>query len=346
MTVVVTWNVLISIVDGYVQANDLNSLDPMSKANKALSQKTKSASTIAVMEALDVLIVCARKHMIVYSRVVASDGTLMFVEKKDIGIPDNPRSLIAASFKTQNDISVVLGMKHEYVHVNLRTGHSMTLHEIGRNRQPIMCSTCKEQSSSEGSYSYQPEGLLHDQFLVAVENEGKAFDVHGQRLEDSTCGILWSETPKALVYSHPFIVAALPKRIEIHLVQSGSLVQVIPNCSSLHLFASVFSESSPKSSKFLKGAPKCRVIAVSNNDVKELLQQPVENQVIMTELLLLAFLYWLDFSYGQVLTKPEFFLLRCSYRPDFFLLGFSCRLDFFLLGFSCRLDFFVLGFSC
>lgn len=123
--------------------------------------------------------------------------------REDLALPDVPRAL------TWCMEAIAVAFKHEYWLVKL-TGEQKELFATGRSQEPLIA-----RMEDGGQLA-----LAHDKESIFVDAEGNA-----------TCNytLKWVEQPLAMAYDKPYLVAILPKTIEIktpepqHTVQSLNL---------------------------------------------------------------------------------------------------------------------------
>lgn len=121
--------------------------------------------------------------------------------REDLALPDVPRAL------TWCMEAIAVAFKHDYWLVTL-TGEQKELFATGRSQEPLI-------TQMEGG---EQLALAHDKETIFVDAEGNA-----------TCSytIKWEEQPLALAYHKPFLVAILPKNIEIKIAEPQATVQLL-----------------------------------------------------------------------------------------------------------------------
>ncbi|KAG0702685.1 Vam6/Vps39-like protein [Chionoecetes opilio] len=121
--------------------------------------------------------------------------------RDDLALPDVPRAL---SWCLE---AIAVAFKHDYWLVPL-TGEQKELFATGRSQEPLI-------TQLEGG---EQLALAHDKETIFVDAKGNA-----------TCSnsLKWEEQPLALAYHKPYLVAILPKNIEIKIAEPQATVQLV-----------------------------------------------------------------------------------------------------------------------
>lgn len=121
--------------------------------------------------------------------------------RDDLSLPDVPRAL------TWCQEAIAVAFKHDYWLVML-TGEQKELFATGRSQEPLI-------TQMEGG---EQLALAHDKETIFVDAKGNA-----------TCSytLKWEEQPLALAYHKPYLVAILPKNIEIKIAEPQATVQLV-----------------------------------------------------------------------------------------------------------------------
>eukprot|EP00249_Psilotum_nudum_P022700 c28613_g1_i1 orf=68-3187(+) len=161
--------------------------------------KTKGASLYAWDEKLGLLCAAKQKRLIVFQH----DGGREFSEVKEIAAPDTVKSMAWCGD------SLCLGIRREYVIMNITTGVCIDVFPCGRIASPLVVPL--------------PNGEL----LLGKDNVGVFIDQNGKLTHPG--GITWSEVPSFVVINAPYAVAKLSRFIEVRYLRSPhSLVQMLP----------------------------------------------------------------------------------------------------------------------
>ncbi|MED6150232.1 Vam6/Vps39-like protein [Stylosanthes scabra] len=145
--------------------------------------------------------VCVFKH----------DGGKGFVEVKDHGVPDTVKSMCWVGE------NICLGIRKEYVILNAVNGSLSEVFTSGRLAPPLVVSL--------------PSGEL----LLGKENIGVLVDQNRKLIPDGR--ICWSEAPIEVVIQMPYVIALLPRFVEIRSLRGPyPLIQtvVLRNVRHIH----------------------------------------------------------------------------------------------------------------
>ncbi|XP_026393514.1 vacuolar sorting protein 39-like [Papaver somniferum] len=141
------------------------------------------------------------------------DGGRGFVEVKEYGVPDVVKSM---SWCGEN---ICLGIRRDYTILNTVSGAFTEVFPSGRTAPPLVVSL--------------PSGEL----LLGKDNIGVFVDQNGKLLQEGR--ICWSEAPLAVLIHRPYVIAHLPRHIEIRSLRAPyPLVQTVALRSVHHLLQS------------------------------------------------------------------------------------------------------------
>ncbi|CAM6117042.1 unnamed protein product [Calypogeia fissa] len=160
--------------------------------------KTKGATLYAWDGDRGYLAVAKQKRIFVYRY----DGNREFVEIKDLAAPD-----VVKAMDWSND-SLCLGIRKEYVIMNINTGTTIDLFPCGRINGPLVVAL--------------PQGEL----LLGKDNIGVIVDHSGQVVHEG--GFSWSEAPTTVAIHNPYALARLSRFIEVRSLRAPhGLVQML-----------------------------------------------------------------------------------------------------------------------
>ncbi|KAL6054782.1 Vam6/Vps39-like protein [Balamuthia mandrillaris] len=186
---------LISLTDK-VQVNVLGSFSPHS-----VLAKTKGANMFAidlVPSTLSLrLCVAVKRKLLLYEW----DGK-QFNEYKELSLPDHVKTVVWC------DYNLCVGYKRDYNLINVRTGATKDLFSPGKANHPIITS------------------LPNKQLILAKDNIGIFIDYEGTPTRKF--GLSWSENPITIDYSFPYVLALLPRYLEVRAMSgTQTLVQTL-----------------------------------------------------------------------------------------------------------------------
>lgn len=151
----------------------------------AVITKAKGANAYAWDDRRGFLCFARQKRICIFRH----DGGRGFVEVKEFGVPDTVKSM---AWCGEN---ICLGIKREYVILNLTNGALSEVFPSGRIAPPLV--VCL------------PSGEL----LLGKDNIGVFVDQNGKLLQEGR--ICWSEAPATVVIQKPYAVGLLPRHVEI-----------------------------------------------------------------------------------------------------------------------------------
>ncbi|XP_023760714.1 vacuolar sorting protein 39 [Lactuca sativa] len=158
----------------------LPNLEPVTVISKA-----KGASAYSWEDRRGFLCFARQKRVCIFRH----DGVRGFVEVKEFGVPDTVRSM---SWCGEN---ICVGVRREYTILNATNGALYEIFPWGRIAPPVMVPL--------------PSGEL----LLGKDNLGVLVDQNGKLIQEGR--ICWSEPPSRVVIQKPYVIALLPKHIEI-----------------------------------------------------------------------------------------------------------------------------------
>ncbi|KAG6549551.1 hypothetical protein Mapa_008932 [Marchantia paleacea] len=161
--------------------------------------KTKGATMYCWDEDRGLLSVAKLKRIFVYRY----DGNRGFTEIKDLPAPDVVNAMAWCAG------SLCLGIRREYIIMNVNTGVTVDVFPSGRSASPMIVSL--------------PDGDL----LLGKDKIGVIVDHNGKLTQDG--GLSWSEAPAGVVIHSPYALARLSRYIEVRsLKPPHGLVQMLP----------------------------------------------------------------------------------------------------------------------
>ncbi|XP_024386372.1 vacuolar sorting protein 39 [Physcomitrium patens] len=230
MDVLQSRNLLITLSDT-VAVHSLPEFDLV-----AYLTKTKGANLYAWDERRGMLAVAKAKRLFLYKY----DGNKDFGEVKELAAPD-----VVKCMAWVGD-SLCLGIKREYVILNISTGVSFDVFPCGRHANPLAVPL--------------PNGDL----LLGKDNIGVVVDHNGKLSHSGEGNLSWSESPTSVVIQPPYALARLSRFIEVRSLRAPfGLVQTLPLRDSHVIFAT-----------------EAGIIAASDYSIYRLLPVPIGVQVV------------------------------------------------------------------
>ncbi|KAJ4967639.1 hypothetical protein NE237_014340 [Protea cynaroides] len=171
--------------------------------------KAKGANVYAWDDRRGYLCFGRQKHVGIFRY----DGGREFSELKDFVVPDVVKSM---AWCGEN---ICLGIRKEYMILNSTNGTLSDVFSSGRIAPPLVVPL--------------PSGEL----LLGKDNIGVYVDQNGKLLQEGR--IVWSEAPSSVVIHMPYMIARLPRHIEIRSLRAPyQLVQTVALRDVHHLFQS------------------------------------------------------------------------------------------------------------
>eukprot|EP00736_Rhodelphis_marinus_P003648 Rmarinus@m.1100 len=145
-----------------------------------------------------------------------TDGTTPPEQLRELNLPESPTSMVWCSTGNEQFSGdsvaqmLCLGFRKEYSLLNIKTASSREL-PIGTGAYPIAVS------------------LSDGEFLVVKDSTGYFFSSSGGKPTRS-CAVSWNDPPLSVKYVFPYLVAILPRMVEIRSLETQklSLVQTLP----------------------------------------------------------------------------------------------------------------------
>eukprot|EP00735_Rhodelphis_limneticus_P013547 TRINITY_DN734_c0_g1::TRINITY_DN734_c0_g1_i1::g.18406::m.18406 TRINITY_DN734_c0_g1::TRINITY_DN734_c0_g1_i1::g.18406 ORF type:complete len:985 (-),score=111.28,sp/Q96JC1/VPS39_HUMAN/29.94/1e-105,Vps39_2/PF10367.4/2.6e-29,CNH/PF00780.17/5.8e-27,CNH/PF00780.17/5.9e+03,Vps39_1/PF10366.4/2.1e-09,Vps39_1/PF10366.4/3.9e+02,Clathrin/PF00637.15/14,Clathrin/PF00637.15/9.2e-08,Clathrin/PF00637.15/7.5e+03,TPR_11/PF13414.1/0.033,TPR_11/PF13414.1/2.4e+03,TPR_11/PF13414.1/4.1e+02,TPR_19/PF14559.1/0.44,TPR_19/P len=165
------------------------------------------------------LCVAVRKKLLLYSWQTDGDAPELL---RELTVPDLPRTMVWCGSSREQYGSdpgiqtVCIGFKREYSLLNVKTGASRDLILAGAVPLAVSLST--------------------GELLCIKDNLGYFYSAYdGQPTRRHA--ISFTDAPLAITFAHPYVIALLPRMIEVRSVETQYLVQAI-SIPSLNVFAS------------------------------------------------------------------------------------------------------------
>ncbi|RHZ82984.1 hypothetical protein Glove_101g19 [Diversispora epigaea] len=211
--------VLISLSDGCVNKFDLSTL----KFQEQLP-KTRGANLFAIDTHVE--IDENKIPMLVTRLAVAVKKKLLVLTWKDSESQDTKELLPPDKVRTMAWVSsskICLGLANEYALMDVNTGALTEL--FAPSSTPS--STSFSYMGMIGSKVSKPmvTKLPNDEILLAKDNVSIFVGLDGNPTRKA--GIDWTGTPEEIGYSYPYLIAILPKHVEVRNIMTQSLVQTV-----------------------------------------------------------------------------------------------------------------------
>lgn len=218
-------DVLVSLSDGLVSLHDLHTFE----LRMALG-KTKGANLFAVQTMVEMspeekipvlttrLAVAVRKKLLVF---IWKDT--QFCETKELNIPDRIKSMAWVEAT-----KICLGFMSEYSLMDVEEGQLTELFALaGPEVGPMGALNNFYNNMSIGLRGGKPmiTKIPNNEMLLARDHISIFLGLDGNPTRK--VGIEWSGTPEQIGYSYPYVVAILPKHVEVRNIQTLTLVQHI-----------------------------------------------------------------------------------------------------------------------
>ncbi|KAI7894427.1 CNH domain-containing protein [Mucor mucedo] len=218
-------DVLVSLSDGLVSLHDLRSFE----LRMALG-KTKGANLFAIQTMVEMspeeqipvlttrLAVAVRKKLLVF---VWKDTE--FFETKELNIPDRIKAM-----SWVGTTKICLGFSTEYALMDVEKGQLTELFAPSGVAEAGPMSTLNSlYNMSIGARGGKPmiTKIPNNEMLLARDHVSIFLGLDGTPTRK--VGIEWSGTPEQIGYSYPYVIAILPKHVEVRNIQTLTLVQQI-----------------------------------------------------------------------------------------------------------------------
>ncbi|CAO3677740.1 unnamed protein product [Rhizopus microsporus] len=218
-------DVLVSLSDGLVSLHNLHTFEL-----KMALAKTKGANLFAVQTMVEMspeeqvpvlttqLAVAVRKKLLVF---VWKDT--QFCETKELNIPDRIKAM-----SWVGTTKICLGFLAEYALMDVEQGQLTELFALTGQAEAGPMSTLNSlYNMSIGSRGGKPmiTKIPNNEMLLARDHISIFLGLDGTPTRK--VGIEWSGAPEQIGYSYPYVIAILPKHVEVRNIQTLSLVQHI-----------------------------------------------------------------------------------------------------------------------
>eukprot|EP00284_Hemiselmis_tepida_P004556 CAMPEP_0174941878 /NCGR_PEP_ID=MMETSP1355-20121228/72881_1 /TAXON_ID=464990 /ORGANISM="Hemiselmis tepida, Strain CCMP443" /LENGTH=365 /DNA_ID=CAMNT_0016189017 /DNA_START=78 /DNA_END=1172 /DNA_ORIENTATION=+ len=193
---------VVSLTADGVQINSLPTLDMTAQLLKtrgshAFALRTEGEGAEAGALLPQPVLCCAGKKKLMLYRW----GGQGFDEWKEMALPDTPACMAWCGD------SLCVGVGRRYVIINAQTGAEKPLFD----------------SNSSPPAVFRLPGL--QEMLLGRDSISVFQDFEGR--PSRKYAITWAAPPSAIVYSHPYVIALLPKSVEVQLMETQKAVQTI-----------------------------------------------------------------------------------------------------------------------
>ncbi|PIK36830.1 putative vam6/Vps39-like protein isoform X1 [Apostichopus japonicus] len=204
LTCVPEHQILISLSDGLIHVHEMSHFTELFTMHKTRGasifatdvHKTSSASGLVTYHLK--MCVAVRRKIILYDWRNRS-----FMEITELGVSDVPRSMAWCGH------SICVGFKRDYFLIGIQTGELKELFTTGNTSQVEPTIT---------KLSEDLMALGRDNMSIIIDSEGEPAKKYALR---------WSDVPTVLEHDQPYVIAVMPKYIEIRTVDPRLLVQSI-----------------------------------------------------------------------------------------------------------------------
>ncbi|CAG8539118.1 8928_t:CDS:10, partial [Acaulospora morrowiae] len=211
--------VLVSLSDGCVNIYDLNTLELQSQLSKTRGANLFAIDTQIVISEGEIPTIVTRLAVAVRRKLlVLTWEDTEFTNTKELSLPDRVRAMAWVSSD-----KICLGLATEYALMDISTGALTALFSP---------------SSAHGGASFSYMGMIgskvtkpmvtklpNDEILLAKDNVSIFVGLDGNPTRRA--GIDWSATPEDIGYSYPYLIAILPKHVEVRNIMTQTLVQTV-----------------------------------------------------------------------------------------------------------------------
>jgi len=236
--------VLLTAEGGPIAVHDLTRGLPQRAGSPLAKTKGCTLFTLGRNNSSGALTLCAalKRKLALYSW----DGA-QFVEVRELNIADGARTIAWA------DTALLVGSRREYSLVNAQTGEVSPLFPTG-----------KTAASTSYAVRVPDDGLLvsRDNVSVFLNLDGGAAREHG---------VSWTEAPSQFVVASPYIIALLPKLIEVRMVAASAqnFAQMLPGVKNGKCLAA----------KKLSGTNNYVIYVATQTSIYRLVPAPLAAQV-------------------------------------------------------------------
>ncbi|KAL1915253.1 uncharacterized protein VTP21DRAFT_7529 [Calcarisporiella thermophila] len=228
MDIIKEIDALVSLSDGLISLHDLRTLTLRNHLTKTrganifcLNTCVEMSETDGIPQLITRLFVAVRKKLIIF---IWKDSE--FSDTKELPLPDRVRAMAwVGSGK------ICLGFTSDYALLDINTGNIKDLLTPPPTHDTSTAlgtwNTLYANVSSFGTRYSKPliTRLPNNEILLAKENVSIFVGLDGTPTRKE--GIEWSEPPEIMGYSYPYLVAILPRHIEVRNIASQTLVQII-----------------------------------------------------------------------------------------------------------------------
>jgi hypothetical protein len=192
LTVIQELNILISLSDGIISIHSLVSFQPISVLTRLQGCSLYSMNNKHPPD----MCACVKKKL-----VILSWENNNYIQKKELAIPDTPKVIVWCG------PNLCLGFKKEYNLIHVHNSSMSELFPTGNSKTAIVTS------------------LPSEELLLSKDNISIFIDFNGKPTRRS--GITWSDIPIAISYSFPYVIALLPRFVEVRTIETQTLVQTL-----------------------------------------------------------------------------------------------------------------------
>ncbi|KAI7867673.1 CNH domain-containing protein [Spinellus fusiger] len=216
-------DMLVSLSDGLVSLHDLRTFE-----FRMALQKTKGANVMAIQTMVEIsqeripilmtrLAVAVRKKLLVF---VWKDTE--FDETKELNLPDRIKAMAWVG-----TTKICLGFSNEYCLMDVEAGQLTELFSSTGSAEGGAMSTLTGLYNLYGARGGKPmvTKIPNNEILLARDHVSIFLGLDGTPTRK--VGIEWSGFPEQIGYSYPYVIAILPKHVEVRNIQTLALVQQI-----------------------------------------------------------------------------------------------------------------------
>ncbi|EXX74415.1 Vam6p [Rhizophagus irregularis DAOM 197198w] len=208
--------VLISLSDGYVNIYDLQTFELQRQLTK-----TRGANIFAIdtnveisedNEGIPMIAVGVRKKLLVFTW-----RDTEFICTQELSIPDRIKTMVWV-----NGDKVCLGLTNEYVLIDVNSG---VMTELFASHNTPGGASFAYMGMSIGAKANKPlvTKLPQGEILLVKDNMSIFTGLDG--ITTRKTGIDWTGTPEEIGCSYPYLIAILPKHVEVRNIVTQKLVQ-------------------------------------------------------------------------------------------------------------------------
>ncbi|OZJ05891.1 hypothetical protein BZG36_00891 [Bifiguratus adelaidae] len=224
---------LVSLSDGYVSLHDHTTFELITKLSKSTKGLNLSGVNLfAVQTSFEMTkpgdgsegipIVITRLALAVKRRlVIYTWKDTEFEEPRDFGVPDRVKAMTWVGGS-----KLCVGFASEYALMDVETGAFTDL--FAPTGPPDASKLSNLYNSALGSKVSKPlvTKIPNNEMLLGKDNVSIFLGLDGSPTR--RVGIEWSGVPEEMGFSYPFVIAILPKHVEVRNIETQALVQQIP----------------------------------------------------------------------------------------------------------------------